>query len=213
MMYLLNLLHERKRTIWPSLRNLVCRLVRSCITARCPFLVFGAGLFLQSCSLAVPVGIKPVTGFDVHQYLGRWYEIARLDNRFQRGLEHVTATYSLREDGNIRVENTGWNSQKKQQKTVVGRAKFVSDKQLGHLKVSFWGPLYNSYIVFHLEDDYSVAMVCGSKKDYCWILARKPILIAEDLAKYEKMAQDNGFAIENFIYTSRAVPASAIVDR
>lgn len=157
---------------------------------------------LQGCSLSVPAGIKPVTGLDVNQYLGRWYEIARLDNRFQRGLERVAATYSLQEDGSIRVENAGWNIQKRQKKIAVGKAKFVSDKQIGHLKVSFWGPFYGSYIIFHLEADYSVAMVCGSSRDYCWILAKNPVLSTEDLAKYLSIAKENGFAVEQFIYTS-----------
>lgn len=165
---------------------------------------------LQGCSLSVPAGIKPVTGFDVNQYLGRWYEIARLDNRFQRGLEQVAATYSLQEDGSIRVENAGWNVQEKQKKTVTGKAKFVSDKQIGHLKVSFWGPFYGSYIIFHLEADYSVAMVCGSSRDYCWILAKNPVLSTEDLAKYLSIAKENGFAVEQFIYTSGTSSAHTV---
>jgi len=164
--------------------------------------ILGVISFLQGCSLATPAGIKPVTGFDVNQYLGRWYEIARLDNRFQRGLEQVTATYSLRRDGSICVENAGWDVQKRQQKKVIGKAKFVSAKQMGHLKVSFWGPFYSSYVIFHLEADYSVAMVCGASKDYCWILAKTPVLSAEDLAKYRKIAEENGFTVERFIYTS-----------
>lgn len=177
------------------------------------FTALGFILLLQGCARAVPAGIEPITGFDVNQYLGCWYEIARLDNRFQRGLEQVTATYSLREDGSVRVENTGWNSQSKQKKTIIGRAKFVSDDQIGHLKVSFWGPFYGSYVVFHLEADYSVAMVCGSSRDYCWILARNPALPAEDIARYREIAQENGFAVENFIYASSTVPTSNVVDR
>ena len=169
---------------------------------------FGVASLLWSCSLSVPEGIKPVVGFDVNQYLGRWYEIARLDNRFQRGLEQVTATYSLQKDGSIRVENTGWNSKKRQKRTVVGKAKFISDKQVGHLKVSFWGPFYGSYIILYLKADYSAAIVCGARRDYCWILARDPKPSSKDLAKYLAIARDNGFATESFIYTSNTVPAS-----
>jgi apolipoprotein D and lipocalin family protein len=160
----------------------------------------------QACSLSVPAGIRPVTGFDVNQYLGHWYEIARLDNRFQRGLVQVTATYSLREDGGLFVENTGWNVQKQQKKTIVGKAKFVANRQVGHLKLSFWGPFYSSYVIFYLEADYSVAMVCGSSKDCCWILSKNQALSAEDLAKYLKIAEEHGFAVERFIYTSGTTP-------
>ena len=174
--------------------------------------VIGLVAFLQGCALSVPAGVKPVAGFDVNQYLGRWYEIARLDNRFQRGLEQVTATYSLREDGSICVENTGWHSQTGQQKTVVGKAKSVSAKQIGHLKVSFWGPFYGSYVIFHLEADYSVAMVCGSSRNYCWILARNPVLSTGDIARYREIARENGFAVEDLIYAPSIVPVSNIVD-
>ncbi|MFM2428242.1 MAG: hypothetical protein RL012_126 [Bacteroidota bacterium] len=178
----------------------------------CQLCVLGLVAFLQGCALSVPAGVKPVAGFDVNQYLGRWYEIARLDNRFQRGLEQVTATYSLREDGSICVENTGWHSQTGQQKTVVGKAKFVSAKQIGHLKVSFWGPFYGSYVIFHLEADYSVAMVCGSNRNYCWILARNPVLSTGDIARYREIARENGFAVEDLIYAPSIVPVSNIVD-
>lgn len=160
------------------------------------FLVLG----LQACSLSTPSGIKPVTNFDVHQYLGKWHEIARLDHRFERGLEQVTATYTLQEGGTVRVENTGVNTKTRKQKTAVGKAKFVSEPQIGHLKVSFFGPFYGSYVVFHLEADYSVAMVCGNSRDYYWILARKPILDREELAKYVDIARKHGFAVDKLIY-------------
>ncbi len=171
--------------------------------------MLGLVALLQSCNLAVPAGIEPVVGFDLRQYLGRWHEIARLDNRFQRGLEQVTATYSLQGDGSIRVENVGWNTRKQQKRTIIGKAKFVSDREMGHLKVSFWGPFYGSYVIFYLEADYSVAIVCGARRDFCWILAREPILPAEDLAKYLRIAQENGFAIENFVCSIQSTQENA----
>ena len=169
--------------------------------------MLGLVALIQSCSIAVPAGIQPIVDFDFHQYLGRWYEVARLDNRFQRGLEQVTATYSLRQDGSIRVENAGWSSRKQQERKVVGKAKFVAGKQIGHLKVSFWGPFYGSYVILYLEADYSVAIVCGARRDLCWILAREPELSEKDLAKYLSIAKNHGFAVEDFIYTARSKPA------
>jgi apolipoprotein D and lipocalin family protein len=162
---------------------------------------------------STPAGIKPVDGFDINQYLGCWYEVARLDNQFQRGLEQITAVYSLSKDDSVRVENTGWSSKKKQKKTVIGKAKLVSDKQIGHLKVSWGGPFYSSYVVFYLEADYSVAMVCGSNRQYCWILAREPAMLVEDLAKYQDIARAHGFGVENFIYTSTCASPYQVVDR
>ena len=168
---------------------------------------------LQGCVPSTPAGVAPVANFDVNQYLGRWYEIARLDNRFQRGLEQVMATYSLQKDGSICVENTGWHSQTGQQQTVTGKAKLVADEKIGHLKVSFWGPFYSSYVVFYLENDYSVAMVCGSSRNYCWILARSPTLSSEDLAKYRSIAEGYGFAVENFKYASSVIASVDVLER
>lgn len=193
-------------TMHPSPHRLTSYLLYKRYSGRFKVCLLSFFLCLQGCSLAIPEGIKPVTGLDVHQYLGRWYEIARLDHRFERGLEQVTATYSLREDGSIGVENMGWNNQKAQQQTSIGKATFVSDTHLGHFKVSFQKPFYGSYVVFYLEADYSVALVCGPSRDYCWILARKPVLAPEKLAKYRKIAQDHGFAVEDFIYVRHTIP-------
>ncbi|MEL6606953.1 MAG: lipocalin family protein [Bacteroidota bacterium] len=179
------------------------------LSRRTTWMIVGVlALSLQSCSLGVPTGITPVTNFEVDRYLGTWYEIARFNHRFEQGLEQVTATYTLKKNGSIRVENAGVNTQTKKQKTAVGKAKFVADKHIGHLKVSFFGPFYGSYIVFHLEPDYSVAMVCGNSRAYCWILARKPVLTPEELAKYQKIAQDHGFDVDQFIYPAPANAAA-----
>ena len=171
-------------------------------------------LLIQGCSLAIPAGIEPVTDFDLNQYLGLWYEVARLDNRFERGLEQVTATYKLRKDGSIQVENAGRDSKTGKHRVAIGKAKPVKDQHTGHLKVSFFGPFYSSYVVFYLEPDYSVALVCSSNKSYCWILARKPLLTAEALRKYCSIAKEKGFAVENFVYpqASTASPAFEAYD-
>src|SRR5690554_7009160 len=104
-------------------------------------------LTLSACT-GLPSGIEPVTGFDQDRYLGTWYEIARLDHSFERGLSRVTAEYTLNDDGSIRVINRGYNTEKGAWKEAEGRAKFVGDSEVGHLKVSFFGPFYASYVVF-----------------------------------------------------------------
>ncbi len=211
-MLAMRVVHANKTVMYPLLHNPMVSVPFKLYPISYQLCALGLVVFLHGCSLSVPAGVKPVAGFDINQYLGRWYEIARLDNRFQRGLEQVTATYSLQEDGSVRVENTGWNSQNKQKKTVIGKAKFVSAKQIGHLKVSFWGPFYSSYVIFHLEADYSAALVCGASSNYCWILARSPMLSAEDLIKYRRIAEDHGFAIEHFKYAPSAVSPANVVD-
>lgn len=131
-------------------------------------------LFLTGC-VGVPEGVKPVDDFRLERYLGKWYEIARLDHRFERGLSRITADYSLRDDGGVRVLNRGYSAEAKQWKEAEGKAYFVDGTDQGYLKVSFFGPFYGSYIVFELDqENYQYALVCGPDKSYFWILSRTP---------------------------------------
>ena len=156
-------------------------------------------ILLSGC-VSIPENVLPVNGFDVDQYMGTWYEIARLDHSFERGLERVTAEYSLRDDGGIKVINKGFDLQKKRWKEVIGKAYFVDDSDLGKLKVSFWGPFYSSYNIIVLDKkNYSYSMVCGPNKSYLWILAREPHM--EESLKLELMnrAKDMGFETDKLI--------------
>ncbi len=131
--------------------------------------------FLSTGCVGVPKGVKPVQGFELNRYLGRWYEIARLDHSFERGMSHVTADYSMREDGGVRVLNRGYSEKKKEWKSADGKAYFVKSPDQGYLKVSFFGPFYGSYVVFELDQkDYQYAVISGPNKSYLWILARNP---------------------------------------
>jgi apolipoprotein D and lipocalin family protein len=131
-------------------------------------------LFLAGCT-GIPENVKPVDNFKLEKYLGQWYEIARLDHSFERGLTQVTAEYSLRADGGVKVLNRGYSAKDKLWKEAEGKAYFVKTLDQGYLKVSFFGPFYGSYIVFGLDhEDYQYALVCGPNKSYLWILARSP---------------------------------------
>jgi apolipoprotein D and lipocalin family protein len=131
-------------------------------------------LFLAGC-VGIPVNVKPVEDFRLERYLGKWYEIARLDHSFERGLSRVTAEYSLRDDGGVRVLNRGYSEKEKEWKEAEGKAYFVDRKDRGHLKVSFFGPFYGSYVVFELDhENYQYALVSGPDESYLWILARHP---------------------------------------
>ena len=96
-------------------------------------------LLLVGCT-GLPKGVVPVENFELQRYLGRWYEIARLNHSFEEGLEAVTADYSMRDDGGVRVINTGRDSETSAVEQAEGRAYFVGDSSEGHLKVSFFGP-------------------------------------------------------------------------
>ena len=132
-----------------------------------------AFLLLATGCAGIPENVKPVDSFRLERYLGRWYEIARLDHSFERGLSRVTADYSLRNDGGVRVLNRGYSEKEKKWKEAEGKGYFVRGPDQGHLKVSFFGPFYGSYIVVELDrEDYQYALVCGPDKSYLWLLSR-----------------------------------------
>ncbi|WP_028324645.1 lipocalin family protein [Desulfatirhabdium butyrativorans] len=131
-------------------------------------------LFLFGC-VGIPERVKPVDHFQLERYLGEWFEIARLDHSFERGLSRVSAHYSMRDDGGVRVLNRGYSETKKTWKQAEGKAYFVQGPDIGYLKVSFFGPFYGSYIIFDLDrEHYRYALVCGPDKSYLWILSRDP---------------------------------------
>jgi len=165
-------------------------------------LLFFISVLLTAC-VTIPENISPVTGFDIHRYLGTWYEIARLDHSFERGLEKVTAEYSYRDDGGIKVINRGFDPAKNRWKESIGKAYFVSDSNLGRLKVSFWGPFYGAYNIIDLDKkNYSYSLVCGPKKSYLWILARKPYMEESLRSELINKAKVLGFETEKMIYVS-----------
>ena len=156
-------------------------------------------LFLTGC-VGLPEGVKPVENFKLDRYLGTWYEIARLDHSFERGLSRVTAEYSLREDGGVRVVNRGYSDKEREWKEAEGRAYFVDRADQGHLKVSFFGPFYGSYIVFELDrDSYQYALVSGPDKSYFWILARRPEMDKALKQRLVAKAAARGFDTSNLI--------------
>jgi apolipoprotein D and lipocalin family protein len=156
---------------------------------------------LFSGCVGIPENVKPVDHFNLEKYLGKWYEIARLDHPFERGLTRVTAVYRLRDDGGIEVINRGYSAAENKWKEATGKGYFVKGPDQGHLKVSFFGPFYGSYIVFDLDHDrYQHALVCGPDKDYFWILARSPEMKPELLETLVSKAASLGFDTTKLIY-------------
>ena len=144
-------------------------------------------LFMTGC-VGMPENVKPVDNFKLDKYLGKWYEIARLDHSFERGLSRVTAEYSPREGGGVRVLNRGYSKKERAWKEAEGKAFFVEGPDKGFLKVSFFGPFYGSYVVMDLDhENYMYSLVCGPDKSYLWILARDPQL--DEQIKYKLIAK------------------------
>ena len=159
-----------------------------------------AALLNAGCT-GLPERVQPVTGFELGRYLGTWYEIARLDHAFERGLSQVTAEYSLRGDGGVRVLNRGYDAAAGRWKAAEGKAHFVGEPEVAHLKVSFFGPLYGSYAVFELEGaGYAYAFVSGPSTDYLWLLARTPTVSAAVRERFVAAAHDRGFDTRRLIW-------------
>ena len=169
------------------------------IKMRSLYLIFMV-LLLSACT-GLPDGVQPVDNFDMDRYLGKWYEIARLDHSFERGLNNVSAEYTLRDDGGVSVLNTGYDIENKQWKSATGKAYFVDRKNRGHLKVSFFGPFYGSYVIFDLDKkDYSYAYIAGYDKSNLWLLARTPRVSENRLREFTKQAKVLGFDTDELIY-------------
>jgi len=160
-------------------------------------------VLVQISCTSIPEGIKPVDNFEVSRYLGTWYEIARLDHSFERGLSNVTAEYSLRDDGGIRVVNRGFSREKGDWRQAEGKAYFVDGKQHAHLKVSFFGPFYSSYVVFELDEaGYEYAFVSGYNHDYLWLLARSPQISDDVMQAFIQTAKEKGYNLDGLITVS-----------
>ena len=157
-------------------------------------------ILLSGC-LSIPQNVKPVDGFELNKYLGKWYEIARLDHSFERGLDNVTAEYFLRDDGGVRVVNKGFSATENKWKEAEGKAYFVRDPQEGYLKVSFFGPFYGAYIVFELDKEaYQYAFVTSYDKSYLWLLARTPTVSNALLDRFVQKAAELGFETDKLIF-------------
>ena len=156
-------------------------------------------LLLLGCQ-SMPEGVEPVGNFELDRYLGKWYEVARLDHRFERGLSEVTAEYSLRPDGQVRVLNSGLPADSDVRNQAEGRAKFAGEPDVGYLKVSFFGPFYGSYVVFELDADYQYAFIAGNTTDYLWLLAREPVIEESVRQRFMQRAGELGFNTDELIW-------------
>ena len=156
------------------------------------FIVLMAFLGFSSCE-TIPKGVTAITPFAKEKYLGKWYEIARLDFKYEKNLNNTTAEYSLNEDGTIKVLNRGYNVKSKEWEEAAGKAKFVDDEKTAMLKVSFFGPFYSGYNVIAIDPDYKYALVAGDSFKYLWILSREKTIPDNVKEEYLKTAKKAGY--------------------
>ena len=159
-------------------------------------------VLLATGCVSIPDNITPVTSFQIERYLGKWYEIARLDHRFERGLTQISAEYSMRQDGGLKVLNRGYSNEKQEWSEAEGRGYFVQSPNEAYLKVSFFGPFFGSYIVFELDTvNYQYALISGPDKSYFWLLARTPTIDDNLKKKLIAKAAALGFDTTKLIFS------------
>ena len=156
-------------------------------------------VLLGGC-LGMPQTVTPVNNFELDRYLGTWYEVARLDHSFERGLSQVSAEYRLKEGGGVQVINRGFNRKDQQWQEAQGKAYFVQSPSQGYLKVSFFGPFYGSYVVFELDSNYQYAFVSGPDTDYLWLLSRTPTVPDDVMERFVALSKEKGFDTTKLIY-------------
>lgn len=159
-----------------------------------------AGIFLLTSCSSIPKGATAVKPFDKDKYLGKWYEIARFDFRFERDLNNTTAEYSMNPDGTIKVDNRGYNYKTNEWKQAIGKAKFAKTPDVAMLKVSFFGPFYAGYNVIALDEEYKYALIAGSSLKYLWILSRETTIPEDIKQNYPKIAQNLGYDTSKLIW-------------
>jgi len=171
-------------------------------------LLIGGGILLAAGAIValkpwrnIPKGAKAVKPFDKEKYLGKWYEIARLDFLFEKNIDYATAEYSLNEDDSIKVVNSGYNYKKQRKEISVGKAKFAGSPSEAKLKVSFWGPFYSGYNVVAIDPEYKYALVIGKNHNYMWILSREKEMPEDVKQDYLRRAEDLGYKTSKLVWT------------
>lgn len=163
-------------------------------------LLLAAAAFTILSFRRIPKGAVAVSSFDIEKYLGTWYEIARLDYKWERGLDHVTANYSKNKNGSIKVDNKGYNVKKQKWEESIGKAKPAGKPDVGELKVSFFGPFYGGYNIIALDSNYKYALVAGSSTRYLWLLSREKTMPEEVKKSFLEKAKAIGYKTEELVW-------------
>lgn len=151
-------------------------------------LAIGAAIALKR-RRTIPIGVEAVSSFDINRFTGKWYEIARMNNRFEKNLNNVTAEYSMGKNGKIKVVNRGYNYKKNKIEEATGKVEFAGSPYEGKLKVSFDGLFYSGYNIIEIDKDYKYALVAGGDMRCLWLLSREPSMPQEMIEYYLEVAE------------------------
>lgn len=173
------------------------------IILSCTALLLAAGCKAENPEFNVTIE-NTVQELDLDRYLGKWYEIARFDHSFERGLVGATANYSLREDGKIKVLNTGYKDSFEGKFNEAEAKAYIPDENYpGALRVSFFLFFYSDYWVLDLDEDYTFALVGSKSSKYLWILSRTPEMAPADLQRVLNKAVSLGYNTGNLIWVEQ----------
>ena len=176
-------------------------MVKVCVGVSIVLLTLVAG-----CT-AIPDGLKPVDNFDIERYLGKWYEIARLDHKFERNMSNVSATYAANDSGDITVVNRGYQKDTGEWKSIQGVARPIGNENTGSLEVSFFRPFYGGYHIIDLDrENYSYAMVVGPSRSYFWILSRNKVMDESLLNELVSKATAHGIDAKKLLRVEQNLP-------
>jgi apolipoprotein D and lipocalin family protein len=146
-----------------------------------------------------PEELPTVKKLDLDKYQGKWYEIARLPNGFEKNLKCTTAEYTFKKNGKIRVLNKGFSMTKEKYKKAEGTAWVPAQAYPARLKVSFFGPFAGNYYVIELDENYAYALVGDPSRKYLWILSRTPQLDNKIYEHLVATAKAQGFPVDELI--------------
>lgn len=156
-------------------------------------------LHFLSCSTKTTVDNSTVKSLDINRFMGRWYEIARFNHKFERDMQQVTTMYSIENNGRLKIVNQGFRKGK--WKTSEGKGKLTDTP--GLIRVSFWGPFYSDYRVMMLAPDYSYALIGGDSDNYLWFLSRSPQMSQDTRNLLLNEAQRRGYDTNNLIWVDQ----------
>ncbi len=159
-------------------------------------------LVLLGC-VDVPEGIKPVTRFKINRYLGTWYEIARLDYMGEQDLKSVSTEYSRNQKGDLVFKHRGYMTKWAEWREKEGRISLAGDPNVGHLKISYFFPIYKPYVIFELDPDYQYAYVCGKDRSFLWLLSRAKYLDEDIVDDFIEKSQNLGFDTSKLVFTDQ----------
>jgi len=165
-------------------------------------LIAGAYYVMQK-RRSIPKSVKAVKPLNIKKYIGKWYEIARIDYLFEKGLTHTTADYSINKDGSISVVNRGFSIKKGEFVEAHGKAEFAGSPDEGKLKVSFFGPISSGYNVIKIDSGYNYALVAGEDFDHLWILSRKTTIPEEVKKEFLEIAEKSGYDISRLVWVDQ----------